>query len=166
MLSKTVFCRWTTEVTVSEIDLVSRYRAISRDKMQGLPICNPALEVEAVGFRALDQHRLGVLITPWFMNLMLLPGDDTWSCAADGANDTVSLPSERCEFIVSHDETTGTCLSAVLFRTLLDFPDQDTAVAVAKEVLERLFVPAAPAKDTREVQNVSRRKLLTGLGAS
>ena len=30
---------------------------------------NPALAVEAVGFRPWEDHWLGVMVTPWFMNL-------------------------------------------------------------------------------------------------
>lgn len=51
------------------------YRRIHREKMLGLPILNPALEVEAVGFLPYCGHSLGMLITPWFMKLMLLPGE-------------------------------------------------------------------------------------------
>jgi [NiFe] hydrogenase assembly HybE family chaperone len=154
-------------MTVSEKGLVRRYQSIYRKKMRDLPICNSALRVQTVGFRALDEHRLGVLITPWFMNLVLLPGDTTWSDAPAGSTERLSLPSEDCEFVINHDEILGTCLSAVLFRTLRDFPGQDTAVAIAEKVMEQLFVPAATMpSDTGSVQNFSRRSLLTGMGAS
>jgi [NiFe] hydrogenase assembly HybE family chaperone len=154
-------------MSIADRELVRHYQAIYREKMRGLPICNAALEVQVVGFRPLDQHQVGVLITPWFMNLVLLPGDDTWASAADGSADTVSLPSEPCEFVVSRDATIGTFLSAVLFRTVVDFPDQGTVVAVAEEVLKRLFLPTAePATGTADARHVSRRTLLTGLRAS
>ena len=41
----------------------------------GSSFVNPAVEVEAVGFAPWDAHWLGVMVTPWFMNLMLLPRD-------------------------------------------------------------------------------------------
>jgi [NiFe] hydrogenase assembly HybE family chaperone len=149
-----------------EHELVSRYQAIFQDRMRDLPICNPVLKVQAVGFRTLDQHRLGVLITPWFMNLMLLPGDDTWADEPAGTREDYSLPAENCEFVINHDELLGTCLSAVLFRTLSDFPDQATAVAVAEEVLDQLFTPADGTAQEGAVHSFSRRSLLTGMGAS
>lgn len=160
----TAFYRSTTEMTVSEKNLVSRFLVVHREKMRGLPICNTSLDVEAVGFRALDEHRLGVLVTPWFMNLILLPGDDTWSKTPDGATDTLSMPSEDCEFTICHDDELGTYLSAVLFRTVIDFPDQDTAIAVAEKVLEQLFINTDTA--ARDRQGISRRTLLTGMSAS
>lgn len=151
----------------AETELTARYQVIYREKMLGMPICNPALKVQAVGFRELGKHRLGVLVTPWFMNLMLLPGDETWSNTASGSREDFSLPAERCEFVVNHDEELGTCLSAILFRTVLDFPDQDTAVAVAEEVLDQLYAqdPKSP-QDASSARNFSRRSLLTGMGAS
>ena len=55
-------------------DLVGIYQRIADERMQGMPFVNRALRVEAVDFRAWDDHQVGVLITPWFMNLILLPG--------------------------------------------------------------------------------------------
>ena len=52
--------------------------------------------------------------------------------------------------------------AAVLFRTVADFPDQETAVAIAEEALAQI-VTDAPEKET---EKVSRRGLLTGLRAS
>ena len=46
---------------------------IQRERMADIPLLNPALEVQAVGFSVWEAYCLGVLITPWFMNLMLLP---------------------------------------------------------------------------------------------
>jgi hypothetical protein len=84
-----------------------------------------------------------------------------------GISESLSLPAEHCEFVVNHDEVLGTSLSAILFRTLRDFPDQETAVAVAEEVVQQLFVPAeTKAGGTGSVQNFSRRSLLTGMRAS
>ena len=57
-----------------EVD--ARIDAIYRERMQGLPIVNPELSVEAVGFEPFEAHELGVLISPWFMNLVLLPADE------------------------------------------------------------------------------------------
>ena len=43
--------------------------------MQGLGFVNPALRVEAVAFEPWDGHWLGVMVTPWSINLLLLPHD-------------------------------------------------------------------------------------------
>ena len=148
-------------MTIAPAELVDHYAAIDRERMQGLPIVNQELAVEAVGFRAFDAHRLGILITPWFMNLVLLPATDDWDGLEAGAAVELTLPDRAYEFRICRDDTLGTYLSAVLFRTVTDFPDQSIAREVAEEILERLFTE--PAND--EARTVSRRSLFTGLEA-
>jgi [NiFe] hydrogenase assembly HybE family chaperone len=54
-------------------ELVERFREIGETSMRDLPLYNPDLEVESVGFRKFEDQWVGVLITPWFMNLLRLP---------------------------------------------------------------------------------------------
>ena len=57
--------------------LEQTFAQIGSTRMQGVPVLNTLLHVQAVGFEVLaegDAHRLeGILITPWFMNLLRLP---------------------------------------------------------------------------------------------
>ena len=141
-------------------ELVTRFQAIHHERMEGLPIVNPVLTVEAVGFDWWEGHRLGVLITPWFINLIVLPGSDEWSVSDQGSLVRIDFPSGPCELTVCRDEVLGTYLAAVLFRTVVDFPDQLTARVTADEALLSILSTPPPA-DTR----VNRRDLLTGLRA-
>ena len=143
-------------------DLVARYRAIYQERMRTLPIVNPRLEVEAVGFEQWEDKDLGVLITPWFMNLVLLPDSERLVDLPQGERVECRFPSGPCELTVYHDEDLGSYLAAVLFRTVADFPDQDIARAVAEEALAQVL--AEPGEEAAET--VSRRGLLTGLRAS
>lgn len=151
------------DMTASVAQLVEHYQQILSDRMQGLPFVNVALDVAAVGFREFDEHFVGVLITPWFMNLVLLPGSDDWSDQEQGSFSKVRMPGEEIEFNVCRDDVVGTYLTAVLFRTVSEFPDQDTAQKVAEDVVERLFTtvekPAAKA-----VPRLSRREFFSRLG--
>ena len=52
--------------------LVASFERIGRESMRGLPFYNESLSVEAIGFDRFGDGWLGVLITPWFMNLMLV----------------------------------------------------------------------------------------------
>jgi [NiFe] hydrogenase assembly HybE family chaperone len=142
--------------------LQGHFDEIYRERMRDLPIVNDQLAVEAIGFREFEDHEIGVLLTPWFMNLFLITGDDQWSDTEQGSTVDIPLPAENCEFIVSHDDELGTYLSAILFRTVADFPDQDTARAVADEVMASLF--SVPEADPPK--RVSRRTLLSGMRAS
>ena len=59
--------------------LVSTYRDIVQPRMSSLPMFNQALRVEAVDFQPHQDRAYGVIITPWFMNLVVLPAeDDDW----------------------------------------------------------------------------------------
>ena len=53
-------------------NLANAYRRAAL-KVKGLPIYNPTLAVEAVGFREHEGRQVGVIVTPWFMNLTVLP---------------------------------------------------------------------------------------------
>lgn len=148
---------------ISSTDIVDRYHTVYTERMRGLPICNSALEVEVVGLSTLSEHQLGVLITPWFMNLVLLPGDETWANELAGAICALQLPSASCEFTVCQDEILGTFLSAVLFHSVSDFPDQETAVAIAREALLQLLQQPAETVQRHSGSAISRRRLLSGM---
>ena len=149
-------------MTIDVADVVARYQAIYEERMRDLPIVNPRLAVEAVGFEQWEDKDLGVLITPWFMNLVLLPDTGKLADLSQGERVECRFPSGPCELTVYRDEELGTYLAAVLFRTVADFPDQDVARAVAEEALARIL--AEPPENEKE--KVSRRGLLTGLRAS
>jgi [NiFe] hydrogenase assembly HybE family chaperone len=144
-------------MSVSVAQLVERFEQTYRDHMEGLPIVNEALQVDAIGFRDFEDHRLGVLVTPWFMNLVLLPGTDAWSDATQGDLSTIAFPSGPIEFTVCHDDVLGTYLSAVLFTTVADVPDQAVAQQLALDVMAGLDRPP------HETGKISRRSFFTGL---
>lgn len=143
--------------------LVARYRQIHEERFRGLPIVNPALEVEAVGMRKLGAHEFGVLITPWFMNLVLLPASDRWDARPQGSVCAVELPGGRIEFTIGHDDVAGTLLSAALFSSVADFPDQGLARDIARETLRLLFSQAS-ARPAGGGDRMTRRDLLRRLG--
>lgn len=143
-------------MTDTVAELVRHFEHIYVEHMQDLPIVNKSIQVEAVGFEGYEGHELGVLITPWFMNLVLLPAEDAWSDSAQGDASTIEFPSGPIEFTTSRDDVLGTYLTAVLFRSVSDLPDQAVARKVALEVMKELFVPSQKRK-------LSRRELLTGL---
>ena len=152
------------DIEAASAQLVAHFRKIHAERMLDMPFLNPRLEVSAVGFREFDEHAVGVLVTPWFMNLVLLPGEQEWSRLAQGSVVKVVLPGSEIEFNVSHDDDFGTHLSAALFSSVADFPDQDTAVAIATEIVHQLFDPESEPK-AAEPPSMSRRELFARLGA-
>jgi len=120
--------------------LVDTYQQIAAQRMQGLPFLNPALQVEAVGFRAWQTHQVGILITPWFMNLVLIPGPaDEWHDFTSDKATAWEFPGGRCEFHASRPGGQALHMCSSLFTSVEGFPDQDTAREVGEEVLRNLF---------------------------
>jgi len=119
--------------------LVHAFRLVA-ERMRGLAFVNPALEVEAVAFAPWDGHWLGVLVTPWFMNLILAPRDDAaWTHVEPGKNRTYAFPAGAYEFIGARDDVAGEYQMCSLFSPLLHFDDQETARLVAGLAREALF---------------------------
>ena len=52
--------------------LEAAFARIEREQMAGVPILNPALRVQAVDFTRWQGQWLGALVTPWFLNLVLV----------------------------------------------------------------------------------------------
>ena len=134
------------------------FRRIQRDRMQGLPILNPALRVKAVGFREWEGHSLGILVTPWFINLMLLPGDgDDWRPLRVGDKQSYRLPSGPYEFILGEEPGIGRYQMCSLFSPVLEFVDRETAEATAEAAMAALMDEGnRDAVSTRE-REIERR---------
>ena len=149
--------------------LEAAFRHIAETRMAGMAMVNPALTVEAVDFRPLGQDWVGVLITPWSMNLISLPAADThWEEASSGTKREMELPSGTYEFLTAHEAALGPYLTSSLFSPMFDFADMDQAREVATAVLAEVFTPQvpevppppAPGLGTKLEQPVSRRGFL------
>lgn len=142
------------------------YREIQRERMAGLPIVNPALEVEAYDFARFGGFWLGVLITPWFMNLILLPGESPLPQLAEGASHSWLFPCGSIRFVAGFEDGVGAYQACSLFSPMGVFPDQAEARAAAKAALEALssVQPATAAPAVREADGVrmSKRNFLRG----
>ncbi|HMK88307.1 MAG TPA: [NiFe]-hydrogenase assembly chaperone HybE, partial [Methylocystis sp.] len=58
--------------------LAAVYRDIEATAMRDAPICNAALQVEAIGFCEFGGVAVGIILTPWFLSLVateLRPGE-------------------------------------------------------------------------------------------
>ncbi len=127
--------------------LEAAFRRILAETMADVPIVNPALQVEAVGFARWQDHWLGVLVTPWFMNLVLVPGAAaSWQSVAPGLRLFRRFPSGDFAFLGSVEPEVGEFQSCSLFSPMAQFADQAGAREVALAALQALQdEPAAPA---------------------
>jgi [NiFe] hydrogenase assembly HybE family chaperone len=108
------------------------FQRVQAERMQTMPLLNPALHVEAVGFRRSGAAHVGVLITPWSMNLLHLPDADPIPV---GATRTRELPRGPVDFVGAWEDELGAYETCSLFSPMLRFADQDAARAVAFESL-------------------------------
>ena len=128
---------------------------IGATRMQGVPVLNAALRVQAVGFEVLSEAEapvlLGILITPWFMNLLRLPlaTGATAFVAEPGSKHMHVCGSQLFEFIAAQEEVLGHFEACSLFSPMFEFADQTGAVATATEVLKLLRTPPAEAATAR-----------------
>jgi [NiFe] hydrogenase assembly HybE family chaperone len=120
--------------------LETAFRAIHEKRMQGLPFVNPAVSVEAIDVLPWNGHWLGVLITPWFMNLVLLPdNNEAWPALRPGEKCEQIFPAGVFEFIAGHEDTVGDYLACSLFSPMFEFADQETARLTASAARAALF---------------------------
>lgn len=154
------------DLTEQAAALTRVFSIIGNTRMQGVPVLHPGLVVEAVGFEAYTdadgaQAALGILMTPWFMNLIWLPLQGQTAVPIGQVRER-SFGGERFEFIGAHEATFGTYELCSLFSPMFEFTDQATAHATAREVLGLLrkapIAPAAPASAPIS----SRRAFLLG----
>ncbi|WP_193368690.1 [NiFe]-hydrogenase assembly chaperone HybE [Pelagibius marinus] len=124
------------------------FAAIGATRMEGVPILNAALRVQAVGTREWQGFWLSVLITPWFLNLMLLPRQQEEDDLPVGSKRSFAFPAGAFEFIRGREEALGGYWMCSLFSPVLEFTDQEAAEATAAAALEELFAAdeAEPAE--------------------
>jgi [NiFe] hydrogenase assembly HybE family chaperone len=116
---------------------------IAATRMAGLPICNPALRVEPIGFRQADSgHWVGALVTPWAINLLCLPGHVDWPATAAGGQHDWAFASGVYEFIVADEARLGRYHLCSLFSPAGEFADHEQARLTALAAITALF--AAP----------------------
>jgi [NiFe] hydrogenase assembly HybE family chaperone len=109
-------------------------------RMSGLGFVNPALSVEAVAFEPWDGYWLGVMVTPWSINLLLLPRDRSlWRTVRAGDKQRYAFPAGDYDFIAAMDPVVGEYQMCSLFSPALEFEDHATARMVAKLAREALF---------------------------
>ncbi|HYH19442.1 MAG TPA: [NiFe]-hydrogenase assembly chaperone HybE [Azospirillum sp.] len=150
--------------------LVAAYRAAAEGGMKDVPICNPALRVETVGFQPFGEDAwLGIVVTPWCMNAVLLPRDPAaWAEVADGATVSRVLPSGEYDFLAGRLDGVGPLLSLSLFSPMEEFAEHAVAVLTAGACLDELLkaeedaAPEPAPPPTPAPAPPSRREMLFG----
>lgn len=168
--------------------LENAFRRVYTERMQGLPFVNRSVRVEAIAFAPWKHYWLGVMLTPWSMNLMLTPHElAAWRPLPHGDKRRYRFPAGYFDFISANDGDIGDFLTCSLFSPVLEFDDHETARQTARLAREALFDSANAELPERPVEKpdaapaaggplaqleaslaapISRRELLHGRFAS
>lgn len=162
------------------------FSEVATTRMAGLPLCHPGLQVEALGFEPLRQAdavasglfsadnaqalclwlpplAIGVLLTPWCMNLVSLPIEREDTPHRAGHSRRLVLGGHALSFTTAHESALGSFGACSLFSPMQDFADAQAARETAMAVLDGLRAPP-PRTDAPAVP--SRRGFLFGRGGA
>jgi len=131
-----------SDPTARVLALIECFAAID-ERMRDLPVHNPALQVETVEM-ALDEAGvtlMGVLITPWFMNLVRLPLEpEPLAAGRFGEARMIPLAAGERLFLYGGDPSIGALWAHSLHSPMDAFKSQGQARAAARQALDELLV--------------------------
>jgi [NiFe] hydrogenase assembly HybE family chaperone len=143
--------------------LAGSYRDIGDRAMRDLPIYNDALGVEAVGFRRFNGTIVGIMVTPWFMNVVM---PASAARETSGTSLRIRFPAGDIEFALSEVGQMGQIASCSLFSPMFQFADMAAARATAEAALAELMLPADSEEAVRRREPattpIDRRNFLRG----
>jgi len=137
----------------------SVFERIDRERMRDVPLCNRALAVEATDFIEWSGVWVGVVTTPWAMNLLVLPGhgaEGSFMPLRVGQTREREFPSGAYPFMGNHESGLGEYHYCPLFSPMDSFEDPAAARAVAQATLDALF----DSPQTEDAPGVDRRAFL------
>ncbi len=116
------------------------FENIYQQRMADVPVCNNKIKVSILDLQYWNDNILGILITPWFMNLMLLPVDsDNWDEKNELETEIHIFPSGKYQFITAFEEDIGKYQSCSIFSPMFEFSDNNAAIETAKAVMNELM---------------------------
>ncbi|MBB4197165.1 hypothetical protein CCR94_14105 [Rhodoblastus sphagnicola] len=130
--------------------------------MKDMPICNFSLQVACVGFQPFGDFTLGIVLTPWFMNICAAPRAGAPKVEDQpGATRTLALPAGNVDFLAT-DLDGERLLFASLFSPMQDFVDHAAALATAEAAMAALMktpdpAPPPPPEKPKEKVALDRR---------
>ena len=132
-----------------------------RERTEPVPV-NPRLNCASIGFTRCKGDWLGVVITPWFMDLVLLPGGGIlWGDIPAGQRRYIELAQGAVAFTAAEEPCLGAYQHAPLVSTVASLPDMAAAITLANQVMLEIcgdgIVDVAPPTDQPEASADSKR---------
>lgn len=117
------------------------FNKIHQEQMQGIPILNPLITVETLGFHEYQGRIVGIVITPWMMNMLMLPKDDEdWSQYNIGHKLPHQFPSSTYKFMVNEIDGIGFCQTYSIFSPMREFVNHEHALSAAQSFLDTMMI--------------------------
>jgi len=116
------------------------FERIGDESMKDIGLYNHALRVETVGFRRWEDWVAGILVTPWFMNLMMMPTNKTQlDGAVVGTKRRVQMPCGEVVFTVGEVDDVGLYMASSLYSPMGRFHVHEVAATTAWSAVEKFF---------------------------
>lgn len=128
--------------------LLSAYRTVAVE-MASLPIVNPRLSVDALAFREWSGGHAGLVVTPWFMNVVIVLPEGS-PVVEPGTRVPRQFPAGQLEFVTSVLDGVGPIEGCSLISPMGQFRDMAHALEVARDAAAALFTAPVVAAPTIE----------------
>jgi [NiFe] hydrogenase assembly HybE family chaperone len=132
--------------------ITQAFRQIEQNQMQGLPVCNEQLTTEIVGLTRFQAYWVGALITPWTLQMIMLPATADAEQLVESDHRTYEFPQGKVVFMTTENEALGPYQSCALMSPLHSFETQEQIRQTAVEVMALMFQPPAEVEQTQSVQ--------------
>lgn len=101
--------------------ITQAFRQIEQNQMQGLPVCNEQLTTEIVGLTRFQAYWVGALITPWTLQMIMLPATADAEQLVESDHRTYEFPQGKVVFMTTENEALGPYQSCALMSPLHSF---------------------------------------------
>ncbi|WP_419796528.1 MAG: [NiFe]-hydrogenase assembly chaperone HybE [Terasakiella sp.] len=133
------------------------FNKIWKENMAGIQILNNDLVVEAVEFQQWDERVIGMMVTPWFINLIMLPKEgENWECTKLGEREKFNFPQKECPIMINEIEGFGFCKTYSLYSPVNDFPNPEAARIAAAIFLRDLLDEKKRIEPTYSEEQIQR----------
>ena len=142
--------------------LEAAFSRIEREAMDGVPMLNRALRVESVGFSPWNGGWLGIVVSPWFVNAVYVPGDADGE-GREGEPVFRDLPAGTFAFLGACEPEVGRYETCALSTRMDAFATHGDAVEFAHAALGLLRSapePVTPQVPANAPARLSKRQFL------
>ena len=150
--------------------LLRHFRVVLETRMSGLPFLNPDMAVAVVECQRVAGDWLAGVVTPWSLQLVLLPGGGShWYDTAVGGRRVVALPAGELVFIGDEGEASLPAFQyCPLITPVQHITDNEVATAIMRDAYAAVLTAPQPETPLPEpappvaVASTSRRAFLRG----